>query len=159
MEIVIKTSSKIVPSDKNIDTSKIDFDGDIAPVVLLKVINEKKVFDLMSVRVKVVAVFEAETLESGNVKQELIIVDSTGSGRAAIWGDNVGKSYLLSCFMVKEFGRRKYLSMRKEVSKIEEIEDITDAAEVEVDHFVTDKVLKNSSIIAVYEFVHKKVCH
>ena len=35
-----------------------------------------------------------------------------------------GKSYLLSSFIVKEFGGQKYLSMRKGVSAIEKIDDL-----------------------------------
>ncbi len=57
------------------------------------------------------------------------ISDASGAGRVRVWGSHVGTmvvgdSYLLSEFIVKEFRGNKYLSMRKEGSNIEKIDDV-----------------------------------
>ena len=161
MEIVIKKGSKIRPSEKKIDTSKIDFDGEVSPLVCVNEVDDKKVFSLVSVRVKVHCISKPETLQSGLTKQDMVIADRSGSGRATIWGENIGlvqtgKSYLLSSFMVKEFTGQKYLSMRKGVSGIEKIDDLQDVAEA--NDSLEDNVLKNAMIVGVSEFVRKKVC-
>ena len=86
MDIVIKKDSKIRPFEKKIDTSKIDFDGEVSPFVCVNEVDDKKVFSLVSVRVQVHCISKPETLQSGLMNQDMVIADRSGSGRATIWG-------------------------------------------------------------------------
>lgn len=52
--------------------------------------------------------------------------------------------------MVKAFSGRIYLTMRKEMSVIEEIEDIVDVAEVDGNDFAEYSMLKNTTIVPLY---------
>ena len=164
LEIVLKSGSEVGPSSKEIDVSGIDFMEGDAPDVQLCAITSKCIFDLVSVRGRVHSICKAETLESGSIKQDVVIGDSSAVGRVTIWGDRVdtletGKCYLFSSFMVKEFGGIKYLSMRKEYSKIEGIEDIGAVKNIEGDSDVGGGFLENVNIVAVVEFVRRKVCY
>ena len=63
-------------------------------------------------------------------------------------------------FVVREFGGRKYLTMRKDVSVVESAPDIAIVADVsDEDKLDSDKTLQNAEIVAIPEFVHKKICH
>ena len=62
--------------------------------------------------------------------------------------------------MVREFGGRKYLTMRKDVSVVESAPDIATVADVsDEDKLDSDKTLRNAEIVAIPESVHKKTCH
>ena len=94
MEIVMKSKTK---STKQIDVSGINF-GDVCLEVPLSASESKCVFDLMSVRVKVLTICKAETLDSGDVKQDLVVADTSCVERVTIWGESVetleeGNSY------------------------------------------------------------------
>ena len=164
VEIVLKSKSEVLPYEKKIDVSGINFSDSDAPEVMISAIESKYIFDLVSVRGKVHVICRAETLESGSIKQDVTIGDSSAVGRATIWGDSVdtlevGKCYLFTSFMVKEFGGSKYLSMRKEVLKIEQVRDIGPVKIAEVDPNSDGGSMRNATIAAVTEFVRKKVCH
>ena len=99
-------------------------------------------------------------MENGSQKQDVAVVDASGSGRVSVWGDAVGtvmvgKSYLFKMFMVCEFSGRKYLPMCKSgTSTIEQVDDIVSVADVSSEDALNcDKVLKNAEIIAISEFV------
>ena len=86
-EIVLKRSSPICESDKVVDVTKVDFEGAVAPVVLVSVVREKKIqyYVVVSVYVKVCLICQAETLPSGSMKQDVVIADKSGSCHAIIW--------------------------------------------------------------------------
>lgn len=77
--------------------------------------------------VKVLSVDENTT--GGIWKQDIAVSDSTGTARLTLWEPEINKmelqkSYKLSGIMVKEYQDKKYLSTPKEISLIEEIDDI-----------------------------------
>ncbi len=106
-------------------------------------------------------VYKREILDSGQVKQDICISDASGAGRVTVWGSHVGTmvvgdSYLLSGFIVKEFRGNKYLSMRKEGSNIEKIDDV--GAVMNVDETNVGGSISNVRIVGVIEFISRKVC-
>lgn len=73
-------------------------------------------------------------------KQDVIVGDSTKSGRVTVWEEEIGKlelgkSYKMEGMMVRSFGRgnnkEMYLSTGKKGSQIEMMEDIGDIEEEE----------------------------
>ena len=65
-------------------------------------------------------------------KQDVIVVDGSGSGKCVVWEENIGslkegECYLLKNVVVREYGS-KYLSMPKEGCSIVPIEDIGSGA-------------------------------
>ena len=82
MEIVLKGCTKIVMSPKKIDFANILVDEDITP---LSNIESKGVYDRVSVRVKVSKVKDPTEVPTGKKKQDVIIVDVSGSGKCVLW--------------------------------------------------------------------------
>ena len=166
MEVIVKQKSSISPSEKVIvNASQVHFNDESYPVVRVRDVQERRLYDVVSVQGKVHSVGQSHTMENGSEKQNVAVVDASGSGRVSVWEDAVGtvmvgKSYLFKMFMVREFSGRRYLTMCKSsVSTIEEIGDIVNVTDVSSEDALTcDKVLKNAEIIAIPEFVRKRVC-
>ena len=158
----MKSSTQITSSGEKVDLSRIDFSDGVCPEIKLSQVQEKCVFDLVDVRGKVVDVCKTETLEDGRQKQDIVFADDSAAIRVSLWGSSVGnaekgRSYLLSKFMVREFSGNKYLSMRKDLSTIEKIDDLKTAiASVEVEG---DREIKNQVIVGVAELTKKRMCY
>ena len=85
-------------------------------------------YDRVSVHIKVSNVTHPTEVPTGKKKQDVIIVDGSGSGKCVLWEENIGnlkegECYLLKNFVVREYGS-KYLSMAKEGCEIVSIDDI-----------------------------------
>ena len=85
-----------------------------------------------------VDVKEPTIVGSGLKKQDILIGDSTGTARLAMWEKEVGRmikdgSYRLEGLMVREFRTKKFLSTSKQSSMIEEISDIREVEEGQCD--------------------------
>ncbi|XP_064399534.1 uncharacterized protein LOC135345996 [Halichondria panicea] len=163
MEIVLKSNTEIARCSKQLDSSNIDFDDGVVPEVPVSAFEGKCVYDVVSVRAKVHTVYEREILDDGKVKQDICISDASGAGRVTVWGSHVGTmavgdSYLLSGFIVKEFRGNKYLSMRKEGSNIEKIDDVGAVMNVDETNVNIGGSIRNARIVCVMEFVSRKVC-
>ena len=81
---------------------------------------------LVSVEVEVVGVEEPTIVASGLKKQDILIWDSTGTARLAVWEKEVGRmekdgSYRLGGLMVREFCTKKFLSTSKQSSMTEKV--------------------------------------
>ena len=157
LEFVMKSKSTLGPSSHQIDTSAIDTN------VLVTGITSKCVYDLVNVHAKVLKISGQETLDDGSIKQDIIVGDLTGTLRVTVWGEIVGTlskgdSYLFSNFMVREFSGLKYLSMRKDLSVIEQIRDIGETVESSDSDLSGGEVL-NAQVVGVSEFVRKKICY
>ena len=120
MEVVLKRGSTIVGSTVlKKDSSSVHFIDDSSPLVLMKDVQDRRVYDTVTVQGKVVKVGKPHLVDE-NEKQDIVLVDSSCSGRVTLWGEcvgavSVGKSYCFKMFMVQEFGGRKYLTMRLKV--------------------------------------------
>ncbi len=163
MEIVLKSSSEIAHSSKQLDTTNIDFDDGVVPEILIAALEDRCVFDVVTIRVKVHQVCQREFLDGGYIKQDVSVSDGSGVGRVTVWGDFVGtvfvgECYLFSGFMVKEFSGNKYLSMRKNGSTIEKVDDIGQVMKLDTDNITTDGQIMNATVVCVMEFLSKKVC-
>ena len=112
-------------SPRKFDFSNILIKEEITP---LSDLESKGVYDRVSVHIKVSKVTYRTEVPTGKKKQDVIIVDGSGSAKCVLWEENIGnlkeeECYLLKTFVVREYGS-KYLSMAKEVCKIVSIDDI-----------------------------------
>ena len=158
-EVMLKTCTQISPSKKPIDVSEVDF----VPEIGLKTVEQRPVFDLVTVSAKVVKVYPSEMLDNGFKKQEISLADTSGVLRATIWGEHVDtvqekKCYKFSSFMVKDYSGKKYLCMRRDfLNIIELIGTIVNTCEEEGD-LADYCTLKSAKIVGVVELVSRKMC-
>ena len=87
-------------------------------------------------------------VKDGLRKQDYIIGDATGATTLTVWEKNVGMlkegySYRIAGLMVRIFNGKKYLSMPKEDSEIESIDDIGDVE----DEFDDDELKLEDAVV------------
>ena len=92
-------------------------------IIMLKELTDLAPYQVVSVEVKVVGVEEPTIVGSGLKKPDIVIGDSTGTARLAVWEKEVGRikkdgSYRLGGLMVREFCKKKFLSTSKQSSMI-----------------------------------------
>ncbi len=89
--------------------------------------QKKNEFTQVSIQARTIRVGELETVRTGKQKQDVVIADPTDTITVTLWEENVGrlevgKSYHLGNFIVREWGGTKYLAMYAE-STIELVND------------------------------------
>ena len=83
-------------------------------------------YDRVSVHVKVSKVKDPTEVPTGKKKQDVIVVDVSGSGKCVLWEEKIGSLKEGECFFTKN--GIKFLSMAKEGCEITSIEDIGETA-------------------------------
>ena len=158
LEVMLKTSTKIMKSPKKIDTSKIHLSSE--PIALFE-LDAKDEYEKISVKVKVLEEIKITEVSQNRKVQELLIADSSASTVCSIWQASIGtmkcgKCYHLENFMVRDFGQR-HISQTVEGSKITEIEDIgpvtANLRRVEITQ------IKHAQIIGIAQLVKYRCCH
>ena len=150
-----KESTKISTSSKRFDFSTIFIKEAIVP---LSRIESKSVYDRVSVRVKMWKVNDLTDVANGKKKQNVVIIDGSGSSRCVLWEEKVGslnkgECYLLKTIVVKEY-RSKYLSMAQEGCDITSVPDIGEAVQGDED----DCELTNAKIFGVAHLEKYRSC-
>ena len=126
LEVLVNKFTDFERSGKKFPVTKDKKCGDAVELSRLQTLAA---FQRVVVKVKVVQVDEAMEVSQGK-KQDIVVGDASGTARLTVWETEIGKmkeeqSYCLSGIMVREF-QGKNLSTSKEISKIEEIDDIGD---------------------------------
>ena len=127
MEVLLKTATVIKPSTKTFDLSN-DIDTPPTPVTLVEV-HAMPEYSKVTVIVKVLSKGDPIKLDNGKTKQEVMVADSSGVIIVTLWEEKIdllelSKSYKLTEFMIREFNMMKSLSLSRQGSIIEEIDDI-----------------------------------
>ena len=160
METMLKANTTIVKSDNPID---VDGAFDKTETTLAQ-IDECANYDNVTVQCKVIVKKQVMCVPIGKKKREVLVADSTGTGRVILWEEHVDdvdeqRSYLLKNFVIREYMSVKYLEMGKDVGEIEEIADI---GEVDTkSDMLKEEVLqvwKNAVVIAVPKLDVYKAC-
>ena len=97
MEIVLKGKTKISMSPKKFDFANILIEEEIIP---LSGIESKGVFDRVSVRVKVSKVADAAEIPTGKKKQDVVVVDGSGSAKCVLWEEKIGSLKEGKCYVL-----------------------------------------------------------
>ena len=136
MEIMLKSNTRIIESNKNIDVSGLIKDSATVPSsITISELASTQNFQHVSLQVKVVEAKEPTYVgEDHKHKQDLIVADSTGLTKLALWEKDVGTmqkqhSYSLVNVIVREYKSKKYLSKPKDGAVITTIDDIGDVQE------------------------------
>ena len=162
-ELILSDKTEITKSTKQFDGVTFDDQlispSDVSKEVTLKEIDGLPSYQRVTVRVKVFEMSDTKTLEDGHRVQSVVVSDQTATSNLALWQDFVGtvtesKSYQVSNVMVKWYEGKYSLFTPKQYVTIDEIDDISDATEVERQI----KTITNCSVIAVSDFVSTRVC-
>ena len=129
MEIMLKGTTQIKVSPWTFVVSKIDLDDDTPSEVELANVHSLKVYERMTVNVKVVKC--SDEINIANDKKKTINHYWRYVCVVTLWEENMvklefGKSYKLENFMVREYASNKFLSMGREGYRIEAIANIGD---------------------------------
>ena len=139
LEVLVTKKTEVEKSEKVFEVKSVPAETKkMGKIIMLKELTGLAPFQVVSVEVKVVGVEEPTIVGSGLKKQDILIGDSTGTARLAVWEKEVGRmkkdgSYRLGGLMVREFRKKKFLSTSKQSSMIEEISDIGEVEEGQSD--------------------------
>ena len=129
MEILLKSDTMVhVTTRDMIPPPDVDFEECLGRNdAFIKSAKKKYEFARVSIQAKTIRVGELETVRTGKQKQDVVIADPTDTITVTLWEENVGrlevgKSYHLGNFIVREWGGTKYLAMYAE-STIELVND------------------------------------
>lgn len=100
MEIVLKSTTKIGASPRNFDFSTIVIDD---AITTLSDIDSKGVYDRVSVNIKVNKVHAPSEIATGKKKQDIMLVDRSGSVRCVLWEEKIGSLKERKCYFLKNF--------------------------------------------------------
>ena len=108
LEVMVNKLTGVEKSETKFDVQKKKY-GDIITFDKLQSLAS---FQRVVVEAKVVRVDDSMEVTGGKVKQDILIGDSTGTGRLTVWEEEVGTivsddSYILSGMMVREFRHQK----------------------------------------------------
>ena len=139
LEVLVSKKTEVEKSEKVFEVESVPAKTKkMGKIIMLKELNDLVPYQVVSVEVKVVRVEEPAIVGQGMKKQDLLIGDSTGNARLALWETEVGTmeeegSYRLGGLMVRELRKQKFLSTSKQSSIIEKISDIGDVEEGDSD--------------------------
>ena len=164
MEVMLKSNTQILQSDKIIDHSSIDSDDVNTPAfITLSELPTTQNFQRVSVTVKVIDCKSPCYVAGEKLKQDITIADETANAKLTVWEDYVeklelSKSYSLRSFTVREYASNKYLSMPKEGFEVEAIDDIG-AVDDDIPSVSENlMMLKSAQIIGVPQLDSYKSC-
>ena len=165
LEILVGKYTDVEKSEKSFDVQPRDLaDKKFGKVIVLEELGELEQFQRITVSVKVICVQEPSEVGNGKKKQDIIAGDSTGTAHVTIWEKEIGtmeegKSYRLSGMVVREYGGMKFLSISKDNSAIEEIDDIGVVKEDANQSSKSDSAhFKNARIVGVLNLESYHVC-
>ena len=144
--------------------SSIKFEDSIPTTILLEELDEKTIFERVSVNIKVIKKMESEIVLTGKKKQDVIVGNSSATGKVTLWENNIDSlqeqaSYTLENFVVCEYNNyycSKYLGMGLQGSQIIPIGDIGNVKQAE--EATTSSEILNAVIIGVSHLSNHKLC-
>ena len=131
LEVKLNSVTAIKKADKNIFIN-----NPVDSVIKLVTIQDMAEYSTVTVDTKVLHIEDPVQLLDGRSKQDLMISDGTQYIKLTLWEAEVGKfkkyqCYRLSNLLIHEFRGEKYITTRKEGSKIEDIPDMTNVTNEE----------------------------
>ena len=158
MEVLLKRGTLIQKSPKKFDVTQ-----ESDAVVPLSNMDTAKMYEPMTVEVKVAKVLSPFAISPDLTKQDVIVADKSTTGKVTLWASDIGtleirKSYRLKHFTVREYNCQKYLSMPKDGGTIIPILDISEVNVQEVNVEVADIELNNGTIVGVQQLDSYKLC-
>ncbi len=168
LEIYVGKCTGVEKSEKSFDVTGLA-DMKFGKTVELSELGNLDQFQRVTVAVKAIRVDKAIEVTGGKKKQDVVVGDGSGTARATIWEDEIGKieegkSYRLCGMLVREYLRTRFLSTSREKSRIEEIDDIgavKEKKEVAEEGSQSDMLpthVKRARIVGVLDLEAYRVC-
>ena len=165
LEILLKKFTEISKSPKKIDIPEQQVAPDSPSIITLGQLHDIQDFQRVSVDIKVVDIHEPIQVTGGKCKQDMTVSDSTATARLTLWEEKVNSmdediSYSLQNVVVRQYRGKKYLSLGKTGSTIEEIKDIGEVVDYNIDSDIEDagRELRNATIIGVVSLTSYVSC-
>jgi hypothetical protein len=130
MEVMLKSTTEIIESEKGMDSSTFTFDDvNTAVTITLSQLSTEQNFQRVNVKIKVIDSRTPCYVTGQKKKQDIIIADDTANAKLTVWEEHVdtfevSKCYSLRNITVREYASNKYLSLPKEGFTITTIDDI-----------------------------------
>ena len=159
LEVVVRSNSDVYQSPTKFDVASSSVSRHLGSDVTLVELTQLANFQKITVRIKVMAVKESETVKNGFVKQDCIVADASASCKLVLWGDSLEEdiSYKLSGLIMRTYNGKKYLSIPKDSSfDFEVIGDIGVTVEKEVEE---EGKMKGAIVIGVKYFDAYNACY
>ena len=153
MEVILKTSTEITASPRDLDASVFTTFELQASVISLSKIGSLDNYEKVIADVKVLTMMEPINVSGGKGKRDATVGDQTGTARVTLWQEHVDSvevegSYWLKNFVVREYASQKYLSMPRAGAVITPIDNIGDVVQP-VSEDITSTEIFNVEIIGV----------
>lgn len=106
LEIVLKGYTQIELSNTKFDLSEVATVG--SDTIFLSSLPNKKDFDKVTVRIKVVRIGNPESVGRNKTKQDISISDATANACLTIWEQDIGKFQIGLSYQLNHFNVRSY---------------------------------------------------
>ena len=158
MEVLLTT---IHGSPKKISVPSIEFEDNTPVTIQLQQLQQKTIYDTVTVNVKVISILEPELVPPGKRKQHITISDSSSTATLILWEEHINTlsantCYTLKSFVVREYNCSKNFAMSLRGSQIIPIEDIGHVCTLTEDDKSTE--IYNATIIGVNDIESHKTC-
>ena len=155
LEVLVKGATKICPSEKKFDVSKMEFQQNESVEIMLEKVDEIEPFTRININVNVIKCGEPITLGTRQ-KQEVTVSDATGLGTVQLWENNIGileegQSYRLMNFRVVEYENVKYIAMCWSGSEFQTIEHVESEVDGKLNAEEESITLHNPKIAAEFK--------
>ena len=162
MEVILKTSTEISASSRDLDASVFSTYEPEASMIKLGDIGLLDNYQKVTAEVKVLMIMEAIEVSGGKKKQDVTVGDKSGTVKVSLWEEHIDTlqketSYRLKNFVVREYASQKYLSMPKAGAVITPIDNIGDVVQP-VSENASSTDIFNVEIIGVPQLDCYKAC-
>lgn len=132
LEVVIKGYTRVTESAMKFNISDPNTIG--TTTITLDQLSDMKEYDKINVKAKIIDVHSPQVMNGGKTKQEVIMVDTTGTATLSLWEDDIDSFKLSECYSMKRllvriFNDTHYLSLPLNGAVIKPIEDIPDVSD------------------------------
>ena len=118
----------------------------------------------MTFSAQVAKVGEPRSVDTGKMKQDVLLCNTTGTATLSLWEDDIhklveGQSYQMDRLMVRSFQGKNHLSMPPSGATIEEIDDLQ-GVKTPSTASVTDEIecLSNVTVTGVQQLESVRTC-
>ena len=80
MEVLLKNTTQILQSPKVLSVSNFEFETNAPTTISLQELEQRNIYERITVTVKVSKKFAPELVATGKKKQDIIVCDATGTG-------------------------------------------------------------------------------
>lgn len=136
--------------------------SDVTKEITINQLQTQPPFQKVSLSAKVIEIDEIATLQDGRKVQNIMISDSTGTAKVALWEDSINsvkllKSYKFVNLTVKNYHETNTLFTPRKNFSTTNIDDLQEVCPL-IESIKRSKTLQNAKVIAVTNFKSVILC-